>query len=384
MIFRVFTNQIVICIHKILLTMENRIIFHVDFDYFYAQCEEIRNPALKPKPVAVCIFSDRGDDSGAIATANYKAREYGVKSGIPIKFAKSRLKDRQDAVFLPADFDYYAQISSSAMDIIKSFADVFEYVGKDEAFLDVTLKVKNNFQNASHIAQQLKNEIRQKLKMTCSIGVSSNKLLSKIASDYEKPDGLTIVKPDYASKFLSKLEIRSIPGIGKKTELILGEMNCKKIEDLLDLDFFAITNKFGRKTGTYIYNAVRGIDLEPVKEKQPSIQFSKITTLKENSKNFEFLQKNLLKLCKQVHGIAVDNQKMFRSVGIQFVNEDLTMKTKSKMLRNSTVSLEELEKTTEQLLLNALDEQEMLIRRLGVRISDLSDLEGQNTITNYF
>ena len=384
MIFRVFTNQIVICIHKILLTMENRIIFHVDFDYFYAQCEEIRNPALKSKPVAVCIFSDRGGDSGAIATANYKAREYDVKSGIPIKFAKSRLKDRQDAVFLPADFDYYSQISSSAMDIIKSFANVFEYVGKDEAFLDVTLKTENNFQNASHIAQQLKNEIRQKLKMTCSIGVSSNKLLSKIASDYEKPDGLTIVKPDYASKFLSKLEIRSIPGIGKKTEMILGEMNCKKIEDLLDLDFFAITNKFGRKTGTYIYNAVRGIDLEPVKEKQPSIQFSKITTLKENSKNFEFLQKNLLKLCKQVHGIAVDNQKMFRSVGIQFVNEDLTMKTKSKMLRNSTVSLEELEKTTEQLLLNALDEQEMLIRRLGVRISDLSDLEGQNTITNYF
>ena len=95
-------------------------------------------------------------------------------------------------------------------------------------------------------------------------------------------------------------------------------------------------------------------------------------------------QKNLLKLCKQVHNVAIDNCKMFRSVGIQFVNEDLTMKTKSKMLRNSTVSLEELEKTTEQLLLNALDEQEMLIRRLGVRISDLSDLEGQNTITNYF
>ena len=364
--------------------MENRVIFHVDFDYFYAQCEEIRNPELKTKPVAVCIFSDRGDDSGAIATANYKAREYEVKSGIPIKFAKSRLKDREDAVFLPADFDYYSQISSNAMNIIKNFADIFEYVGKDEAFLDVTLKTGNSFQNASHIAQQLKNEIRQKLKMTCSIGVSPNKLLAKIASDYKKPDGLTIVKPDYISEFLSKLEIRSIPGIGKKTEMALGEMNCKKIENLLNLDFFAITNRFGRKTGTYIYNAVRGIDLEPVKEKQPSIQFSKITTLKENSKNFEFLQKNLLKLCKQVHDVAVDKQKMFRSVGIQFVNEDLTMKTKSKMLRNPTVDLEELEKTTEQLLLNALDEQEMLIRRLGVRISDLSDLEGQNTITNYF
>ena len=86
--------------------MENKVIFHIDFDYFYAQCEEIRNSKLKTKPVAVCIFSDRGEDSGAIATANYKAREYGVKSGIPIKFAKSRLKDRKDAVFIPADFEY--------------------------------------------------------------------------------------------------------------------------------------------------------------------------------------------------------------------------------------------------------------------------------------
>ena len=384
MVFRVLIDQIVICIQKLLLIMENRVIFHIDFDYFYAQCEEIRNPELKTKPVAVCIFSDRGDDSGAIATANYKAREYEVKSGIPIKFAKSRLKDRQDAVFLPADFDYYSQISSNAMDIIKSFADIFEYVGRDEAFLDVTLKTKNDFQNAGHIAQQLKNEIRQKLKMTCSIGVSPNKLLSKIASDYEKPDGLTIVKPEYTVNFLSKLEIRSIPGIGKKTELILGEMNCKKIEDLLNLDFFEITNKFGRKTGTYIYNAARGIDLEPVKEKQPSIQFSKIITLKKNSKNFEFLRENLLKLCKQVHDISVNKHQMFRSVGIQFVNEDLTMKTKSKMLRNPTVNLEELEKTTEQLLLDALDEQELLIRRLGVRISDLSDMEGQSSITSYF
>ena len=86
--------------------MNQRVILHVDFDYFYAQCEEIRTPDLKTKPVAVCMFSDRGGDSGAIATANYKAREYEVKSGIPIKFAKSRLKDRQDAIFLPADFDY--------------------------------------------------------------------------------------------------------------------------------------------------------------------------------------------------------------------------------------------------------------------------------------
>ena len=109
--------------------MKNRIVFHVDFDYFYAQCEEIRNPQLKGKPVVVCIFSDRGGDSGAVATANYTARDFAVKSGIPIAFAKTRLKDNPEAVFLHADFDYYSDISSSAMNIMEKFADVFEYVG---------------------------------------------------------------------------------------------------------------------------------------------------------------------------------------------------------------------------------------------------------------
>ena len=228
--------------------MENRVIFHIDFDYFYAQCEEIRNSKLKTKPVAVCIFSDRGEDSGAIATANYKAREYGVKSGIPIKFAKSRLKDRKDAVFIPADFEYYSKISISGMEIIKSFADIFEYVGRDEAYLDVTVKTNHNFETALHVAQQLKNEIRKKLKMSCSIGVSPNKLISKIGSDFEKPDGLTVIKPDYISEFLSQLDIRNIPGIGKKTESILAESNCKKINDLLNMDVFELNSRFGRKT----------------------------------------------------------------------------------------------------------------------------------------
>ena len=112
--------------------------FSYRFDYFYAQCEEIRNSKIKGKCVAVCIFSDRGGDSGAIATANYNAREFDVKSGIPITLAKNRLKEKKDAVFLPADFDYYSEVSTKAMEIIEKYADVFEYVGRDEAYLDVT------------------------------------------------------------------------------------------------------------------------------------------------------------------------------------------------------------------------------------------------------
>ena len=198
--------------------METRVVFHIDFDYFYAQCEEVRKPELKSKPVCVCVFSDRGGDSGAIATANYTARNYGVKSGMPIVFAKKKLEERKDATFLPVDFDYYIETSEKAMKIMKDNADIFEYVGKDEAYLDVTKKSQGDFNKASHLAQQIKISIRDKVHLSCSVGISENKLLSKIASDFRKPDGLTVITPDKTEEFLDPMKIRAIPGIGSKTE----------------------------------------------------------------------------------------------------------------------------------------------------------------------
>ena len=364
--------------------MERRIVFHIDFDYFYAQCEEIRDSKIKGKCVAVCIFSERGGDSGAIATANYNARKFGVKSGIPIVLAKNKLKEQTDAVFLPADFDYYSDVSSKAMEIIEKYADVFEYVGRDEAYLDVTKKTEGAFDKAEHLAQQLKNEIRNNLKLTCSVGITPNKLLSKIASDFKKPDGLTTVRPEQIEQFLSPLKIREIPGIGKKTENVFLEMNVKTIEELTKIDVFDLNKMFGRKTGGYIFNSARGIDNEIVKPRPPTIQFSKITTLKKNSKELGFLQENVEELCIQLNRLAIENNKMYRSIGIQFVNEDLSTKTKSRMLRNPGNNLDELKKTAIQLLEEALTEQEMLVRRIGVRISEFSDVEGQSDITSYF
>ena len=360
-----------------------RVIFHIDFDYFYAQCEEIRDSKLKSKPVCVCVFSDRGGDSGAIATANYTARGFGVKSGMPIVFAKKKL-EHKDAVFLPVDFDYYIEVSEKAMKIMDKHADVFEYVGKDEAYLDVTRRVEGDYTKASHLAQQIKNEIRDKIKLSCSVGISPNKLLSKIASDFKKPDGLTIITPDEINDFLKLQKIRIIPGIGKKTEQRFTEMNLETIQDLKKLDIFTLNKEFGRKSGTYIYNAIRGIYNEPVKKKEPSIQYSKIITLKEDSKEYEFLLNNLNKLCNQVHEIIKKNNRMFKSVGIYFVQSDLSNKSKSKMLKNPTTSFEELQKNANQLLNEALKDQTITIRRLGVKVSELSDIQGQNSITNYF
>ena len=361
-----------------------RIVFHIDFDYFYAQCEEVRKPDLKTKPVCVCVFSDRGGDSGAIATANYTARKYGVKSGIPISFAKKRLEQRSDAMFLPVDFEYYSEMTEKAMKIMKDNADIFEYVGRDEAYLDVTKKTEANYKNASHLAQQIKNTIRVKMKLSCSVGVSPNKLISKIASDYQKPDGLTVIEPNKIEKFLEPLNIRVIPGIGKKTEQKFKEMNLVTIEDLKKIDVFTLNKEFGRKNGAYIYNAIRGINNDPVKVKEESTQYSKITTLKKDSKDHKFLLENLQELCKQVNDVIKKNNKMFKSIGIHFVQSDLTNKSKSKMLRNSTNNLEELQKNAEQLLLDALDNQTMTIRRLGVRVADLTEIKGQSDITNYF
>ena len=364
--------------------METRIVFHIDFDYFYAQCEEIRSPELRSKPVCVCVFSDRGGDSGAIATANYTARKYGVKSGIPIIFAKKRLEERKDAVFLPVDFDYYFEMSEKTMEIIKDYADVFEYVGKDEAYLDVTKRVDGDFKKASHLAQQIKNSIRDKTKLSCSIGISPNKLISKIASDFKKPDGLTLVSPDKVEVFLEPLKIRAIPGIGKKTEKRFSEMNIETIQELKKLDIFTLNKEFGRKSGTYMFNAVRGIDNEPVKEREARIQYSKITTLKKDSKDYQFLSENIIELCKEVHNVVIKNNRMFKTIGIHFVQSDLPNKSKSRMLRSPTANLDELQKNAIQLLKEALENQTITIRRLGVKVTELSEVQGQSDITHYF
>jgi len=364
--------------------MSPRVIFHIDFDYFYAQCEELRNPELKTKPVAVCVFSDRGGDSGAIATANYLARRYGIKSGMPIKFAKRKVENVSEAIFLPTDFDYYSEISEKVMSIIREYADIFEYVGRDEAYLDVTKRTDGTFTNAVHLAQQLKNAIRASAKLSTTIGVSSNKLVSKIASGFKKPDGLTVVEPEKIESFLNPLPISVIPGIGKKTEEKFAEMGLYTVSQLKSLDVFSLNSIFGRKIGTYIYNAVRGIDEEPVSPRHDPIQYSRIITLKQDSKDFDFLSQDLEKLCVEVHESIVKDGLVFKTVGIQFVQTDLSNKTKSKTLKNSTSSLDELKKTALQLLKESLEDQKLLIRRLGVKTTDLSQVAGQVDLTHYF
>ncbi len=379
---RINNNVIRILNHEFIVS--HRVVFHIDFDYFYAQCEEMRRPDLKTKPVVVCVYSDRGGDSGAVATANYLARKYDVKSGMPIKFAKKKLENIPESVFLPTDFEYYSEVSENAMNIIRNHADIFEYVGRDEAYLDVTNRTGHDFKNAAHLAQQLKNSLRSTVKLSSTIGISSNKLVSKIASGYKKPDGLTIIEPQEIESFLGPLPIRTIPGIGKKSEEKFSEMSLETISQLQSVDVFTLNGLFGRKIGSYIYNAARGIDEEPVSPRHDPIQYSRIVTLKQDSKDFDYLANDLEKLCDDLHKTIVRDNILFRSVGIQFVQSDLSNKTKSRTLRNPTSSLDELKKTVIQLLRESIEDQKLPVRRLGVRVSDFSQTSGQVDITRFF
>ncbi|MCW4030779.1 MAG: DNA polymerase IV, partial [Candidatus Bathyarchaeota archaeon] len=157
------------------MTLTARVIMLADFDYFFAQCEELRNPALKDKPVVVGVYSGRTVDSGAVSTSNYVARRFGVKSGISLYLAKRRLKGTE-AVFLPVDGEFYEKISEKIMRLLRGYSDSFEQMGIDEAYLDVTKKVHGSFEDASNLAQKMKKRVKRRVGITFSIGIGPNKL----------------------------------------------------------------------------------------------------------------------------------------------------------------------------------------------------------------
>ncbi|MFQ5763159.1 MAG: DNA polymerase IV, partial [Candidatus Bathyarchaeia archaeon] len=184
-----------------------RVVMHLDLDYFFAQCEEKRRPELHDKPVVVCVYSGRTPDSGAVSTANYVARRMGVKSGIPIIQAKRLLEKAADAVFLPVDHDFYESMSARVMSILRHRCEKFEQGGIDEAYMEVTGRVQGDFDRAAAEAAEVKREVHEREGLICSIGIGPNKLIAKIASDFQKPDGLTVVKPEGVQSFLADMDV---------------------------------------------------------------------------------------------------------------------------------------------------------------------------------
>ena len=195
------------------MTEQGRIIFHLDMDHFYTAVEERERPEIRGRAVILGADPKGSKGRGVVATSNYVARKVGVRSSMPISQAW-RLCPA--AVYLPPNFPLYIKVSGEIMAIARRYAGKFEQCGIDEAFLDVTDKV-SDFSEAEVLAMQIKQEIKEREGLTCSIGVGPNKLVAKIASDFQKPDGLTVVREEEVEVFLAPLPVRKLLWVGRKT-----------------------------------------------------------------------------------------------------------------------------------------------------------------------
>ena len=245
-----------------------RIIAHLDMDAFFAAIEERGNPEWRGLPIVVGADPMGGAGRGVVSTANYKAREYGIHSALPISQAwryseRARMKGLKPALFLSVDHRKYSAVSGRIMAIIRRHADIVEEASIDEAYFD--LSFTGSFDKAQEICRRIKEEIRKEENLTASIGLASNKLVAKIASDKQKPDGLTIVMPEEAESFIEPLPVRRIPGIGPKAEIKLGRLRIRTVRDLKRLTEDELKGLFG-KWGADLYRKVRAKDENPVQE----------------------------------------------------------------------------------------------------------------------
>lgn len=361
----------------------DRIIMLFDLDYFYAQVEEVRNPAIRGKPVLVCVYSGRTEESGVVSTANYIARSYGVRSGMPISLAKSKLKG-VEAVFLPVDHEHYKSVSDRIMAILRGHADTLEQVGIDEAFMDVSGRTGGSYSSARELALAVKMEVREREGLTASVGIGPNKMVAKVAADANKPDGITIVTPEEVLSFLSPLPVERLSGVGKKTARRLETMGVKTIGELAALGLQRLRGEFGDSLGTLLHNASRGMDEEIVQERGEADSISRIATLKEDTRDPVAITAVTDALCSEVHQRLRQRQLSFRTVGVVAIMRDLSIQTRSKTLSEPSSDLELLRRITKELVEKLLMESNRYVRRAGVKVSGLAaERRPQRSLTSF-
>ncbi len=363
--------------------VNSRIVMLADLDYFFAQCEELRNPELKTKPVVVGVYSGRTEDSGAVSTANYIARQFGVNSGLPLHLARKKLQNVA-AVFLPVDFNYYKQISDKIMFFLRSYSDVFEQVGIDEAYLDISAKVKGNFKAGGVLAERIKTEVKKKVGISFSVGIGPNKLIAKIASEINKPDGLTVVEPSNVTSFLEPFPVHRIPGVGKKTKERMNNMGITTVGDLAKYDIQRLCESFGRTFGIYFHNSANGVNNDLVHEAVKSESISRMSTLRKNTRDLEVLIDKTDQLIFSIHKDLLTAHLNFKRVGLTVIMADLRIRSKSKTLLTSSDNMSLLQKYVKFLLESFLSESKKEIRRIGVKISQLSAKEENQKKLNAF
>ena len=350
-------------------------------DAFFAAIEERDNsPHFTGLPIVVGADPLEGRGRGVVSTANYKAREFGIRSATPISTAwrmakAAKKRGEPETVFLPVNMGRYVESSAKIMETVRKSVPVVEQVSVDEAYLD--LSFTGSYKKAKKMAQKIKKGIKEKEGLTASIGIGPNKLISKIASDMQKPDGLTVVRDKEAESFLAPLAIRVIPGIGPKTEGKLKAEGINTIEDLLEIPQAKMQEKFG-KWGTSMWERARGIDESPVvAESVPPKSVGEQETFSQDTKDSGTIFERLNELSKNVmRRFHSSDFRNYKTVVVTVRFADFETKTRTHTLKRPASSLSTLNRESMKLMMPFLDKREnpkgKLIRLIGVRVEKLN------------
>lgn len=344
----------------------NRFIIHIDMDAFFASVEQRDNPDLRGKPVIVGADPENGKGRGVVSAASYEARKYNVHSALPISRAFRRCPH---GIFLPVRGERYAQVSRRIMSIFRKYTPCVEPVSLDEAFLDFT-GLQRLWGNIETTGKNLKAEIKQKEGLTASVGIAPNKLIAKIASDLEKPDGFVVVRPEQVESFLNPLAVRKLWGVGRKTEEKLKSLNILTVGDLAKYPRTALEDHLG-KMGILLHDYARGIDDSPVVSTRDVKSISNEVTYKKDVTNQDTIRETVLGLSEKVGYRLRKKELVGKTISIKIRFSDFSTSIRHVSLANPT-ALSQVIFTESWALYRSMDADERSVRLIGVGVSHLS------------
>lgn len=331
-------------------------ILHIDCDAFYASCEELRNPKLKNLPLAVGGMTNKS----IITTANYNARKFGIHSAMPVFMARELCPN---LILVPVDHPYYREISDKVFEIIRAYANNFEQVSIDEAYVVVETDEPIN------LSKKIQDEVFSKTGINVSIGVSYNKFLAKLASDWNKPHGLKQINKDDVPDILLNLDIKKVHGLGSHGVSKLNNIGIYKISDLMKLDLEFLVSLFG-KHGEYIYNVIRGVDdrkVNPIRERK---SIGRERTFRENTNDKQILYSYLDEISQKIEADMAQKDIQGKTVNIKLKNKDFKTITRAVTLQEPVYKASDIYLNARELL-DASYKGEY-IRLIGISISNLS------------
>jgi len=341
----------------------SRKIIHIDMDAFFAAVEIRDNPKLKGKPVVIGSDPRKTGGRGVVSTCRYEARAFGIHSAMSSKEAYERCPQ---AVFISGNYEKYTAVGQQIRAIFKRYTDKIEPMSIDEAYLDVT-ENKLGIKSAVKIARLIQQDIWQELHLTASAGVSYNKFLAKMASDYQKPRGLTVILPEEAENFLKQMDIAKFHGVGKKTVEKLHQMGVFTGADLIEISEIALIDRFGR-LGFDLYRKARGIDNSPVKSDRIRKSIGKEKTYSKILSLEEDIKKELTLLSEKVALSLQKYEKSGKIVILKIRYADFSTLTKRKTLDQQTQDSDQIAQCIIQLY-ETLSDKDKGVRLLGVTVT---------------